>query len=92
VALSKNPKWQRQAEEYFIKAIGIDPYTAENYAQLGQLYRKAGLITRAVKRFDEALKWDAGNKTALDGMQAIQASKTQGISKTLRSFFDKKKE
>ncbi|MFC2171634.1 DUF4388 domain-containing protein [Acidobacteriota bacterium] len=87
LSLTKNPKWQRQAEEYFLKAIELDPYNAEHYAQLGRLYKSAGLEKRAVKRFREALKWDAGNKMALDGLMEIEHGKGHGFSKTFKGLF-----
>jgi curved DNA-binding protein CbpA len=65
-ALVKNPKWRRQAEEQFWKAIAIDRFDAESYLELGDLYEQSGLDTRARKMYEEALGVDPDNARALD--------------------------
>ena len=65
-ALARNSKWRKEAEEHLLKAIELEPVEPEHYAQLGLLYENANLHTRADRYFDEALKIDRANSTALN--------------------------
>ncbi len=60
-ALSKNPKWRRQAEDAFAKAIEINRFDADAYVELGEIYHQGGLEKRARKMFEEALAVDPDN-------------------------------
>lgn len=57
-ALLKNPdhRWQRLAEESYLKAVEIDPWNAEYLVALGLLYKSQGLGLRARKQFERALE------------------------------------
>lgn len=57
-ALSKNPnpKWQRMAEEGFIKACQLDPWNPESRVALGEFYEANNLLHRARKQFEKALE------------------------------------
>jgi len=59
----RNPesRWQRQAEENYLRATELDPWNPEYWLCLGRLYKKAGMTTRARRNYDEALKL-VGNK------------------------------
>ncbi len=64
-ALAKNPKWRKQAEDAFSKALEINRFDAESYMGLGELYLEGGLETRAKKMFEEAIAMDPDNVRAL---------------------------
>ncbi|MGD8375818.1 MAG: tetratricopeptide repeat protein [Acidobacteriota bacterium] len=57
-ALLKNPdhRWQRLAEESYLRASEIDPWNADYLVALGKLYREQGLAMRARKQFEKALE------------------------------------
>lgn len=67
---SKNPRWRKQAEENFLRAIDLAPSEAENYANLGSLYMRGGLRTKGREMFQKALQWDPSNQEALQGLAA----------------------
>jgi len=46
MAQSRNPRWKKDAEENFLKALERDPTNAEIYSQLGTLYAAAGCTRR----------------------------------------------
>ena len=75
IAQSKNPRWKRDAEENFLKAIEKDPMNAEIYAHLGSLYARGGLHSKARDMFKKALQWDPGNSEASEGLAQDEAGK-----------------
>jgi curved DNA-binding protein CbpA len=66
LALSKNPKWRKQAEDALSKALELNRFDADSYVGLGELYHEGGLETRARKMFEEALALDPDNVHALE--------------------------
>jgi len=72
---SKNPRWKKDAETNFLKALEIDPTNADMYAQLGALYARGGLHSKARDMFKRALEWDPAHALALEGMEAEEAGK-----------------
>ena len=60
-ALSQNPKWRRNAEEHFKKALGLDPFDTESLIGLAELYEAVGLAHRAQALYIEAVEIDPGN-------------------------------
>ncbi len=75
MAQSRNPRWKKDAEENFLKAIERDPTNAEIYAQLGSLYAKGGLHSKARDMFKKALQWDPASQEALDGLASEDAGR-----------------
>jgi curved DNA-binding protein CbpA len=61
LALSQNPKWGKEAERYFLKAINLEPFSPDLRLLLGRLYRQSGMTRRAEGQFEEALKLEPGN-------------------------------
>jgi protein O-GlcNAc transferase len=55
-----------KAEEYFKKAIEIDPFFADAYVRLGQLYKIKGDNVRYNEYLKKALEIDPQNELALD--------------------------
>ncbi len=72
---SKNPRWKKDAEANFLKAIEIDASNAEFYAHLGSLYLKGGLHAKARDMFRKALQWDPAHEIALEGLAAEEGKK-----------------
>ncbi|MBI1950973.1 MAG: DnaJ domain-containing protein [Acidobacteria bacterium] len=84
IAQSKNPRWKKDAEENFLKAIEKDPTSAEIYAHLGSLYARGGLHSKARDMFKNALKWDPGCQEAQEGL-----AQEEGGRKSLLGMFKK---
>ena len=72
---STNPKLRKEAEQNFLKAIELNPTHAENYAQLGLLYRKMGLLARGEEYLQRALSWDPTNETAEEALKGADPKK-----------------
>jgi tetratricopeptide (TPR) repeat protein len=84
IALAKNPKWRKKAEEHFWKALEIDRFDALCYVELGDLYDAGGLATRAHKMYEEASAIDPDNARAREKLSSRPAdastlSKLKGI-------------
>jgi curved DNA-binding protein CbpA len=75
MAQSRNPRWKKDAEENFLKAIERDPTNAEIYAHLGSLYARGGMHTKARDMFKKALQWDPANQEALEGLAQEEGGK-----------------
>lgn len=92
MALSKNAKWRREAEEHFLKAIELEQFNAEYYVGLGLLYKEAGMQKRAENQLKQALQVNPGNRSAqeaLDNLMAANTKKASGLD-TLKGLFKKK--
>jgi len=50
------PNLRRDAEESFLKQAGMEPWNADPYYYLGELYQLEGLYQRAEKQFQKALE------------------------------------
>jgi len=74
-AQSRNPRWKKDAEENFLKAIQIDPSNGSYYADLGALYARGGVQTKARDMFKKALQWDPGNIVAEEGLAALDGGR-----------------
>jgi len=85
MAQSRNPRWKKDAEENFLKAIERDPTNSEIYAQLGSLYARGGLHSKAREMFKKALQWDPANAEAAEGL-----AQEEGGKKGLLGMFHKK--
>jgi len=69
LALSKIPSKLKEAEEALLQAIRLDPFNSDHIANLGLIYLKAGLKTRAKQQFEKALRLDSGNARAKAGLE-----------------------
>ncbi len=56
LALSNMPRRRHEAEEKFQKAIHMAPSKIEYYLELGKLYAKSGLRSKALSLYQDALK------------------------------------
>ncbi len=85
MAQSKNPRWKKDAEENFLKAIERDPTNAEIYSRLGSLYALGGLHSKARDMFKKALQWDPSNAEAAGAL-----AQEEGGRKGILGLFNKK--
>jgi curved DNA-binding protein CbpA len=72
---SRNPRLRKEAEKHFLRAVELNPTLAENYAQLGILYRKMGQEEKSAQYLQSALSWDAGNETARQALASEDEKK-----------------
>lgn len=56
--LAHIPRRRHESEENLKKAIELDPFIADYHFELGALYVKTGLKTKALERFNNALRLD----------------------------------
>jgi curved DNA-binding protein CbpA len=87
-ALMKNPKWLREAEEQFRLALKMDPFDAECYVGLGEIYEGEGMNTRAQKMYEQAATCDPENKAVQKKMGARRGASPVGA---LRKLFGRRK-
>jgi len=89
MALSKNPRWRREAEEHFHKAIELEQFKPAYYVGLGMLYRDVGMVKRAESQFKLALQFspeDTVATQALKEMAAAQKKQSKGLRSLARLF------
>ncbi|MFN3396355.1 MAG: DUF4388 domain-containing protein [Thermodesulfovibrionales bacterium] len=72
-SLSNIPGRLKDAEASLLEAIKLDPFRAEHYASLGNIYLKAGLKKRAKRQFEKALNIDSALEEAIKGLEQIKA-------------------
>jgi curved DNA-binding protein CbpA len=84
IAQSKNPRWKKDAEENFLRAIEKDPMNAEIFAHLGSLYARGGMHSKARDMYKKALQWDPANQEASEGL-----AQDEGGKKGLLGMFKK---
>jgi tetratricopeptide (TPR) repeat protein len=84
---SKNPRWKKDAADSFQKAIDIDPTHADTYAQLGALFARGRLVSKARDMYQKALQWDPEQALAREGLAALDEA--EGGKKGLLSIFKK---
>jgi curved DNA-binding protein CbpA len=64
VALIRNPRTRREAEEHLSRAAELEPYNAQVRIKLGMLYKEAGLPKKAESYFRQALQIDPDSRMA----------------------------
>ncbi|MEW6714485.1 MAG: DUF4388 domain-containing protein [Nitrospirota bacterium] len=64
LALSKIPKRIKEAEETMLKAISLEPKNSDYYMHLGLIFLNSGMKLRAIREFENALKFNPDNKKA----------------------------
>ena len=72
-ALAKNPnsKWQRMAEDAWVKACELEPWNAEYRVNLGLFYQQHGFDHRARRQFEMALEIIPGHQAAREAMSRL---------------------
>ena len=92
MALTRNPKWRREAEEHFLKAISLEQFNSAHYVGLASLYKEVGMFKRAETQLKQALQISPGDKAALDALQTLHQAKEpekKGL-KSLKNLFRRK--
>lgn len=69
----RNPeaRWQRMAEQNYVKATELDPWNTDYWINLGRFYKTRGLKLRARKQFEEALKISPTHEVATEELQKL---------------------
>lgn len=75
LAASRIPAYQRQAVQAIESAIQREPMNALYLKDAGLISRRAGLVAKAERYLDEALKWDATNFEAQNALAEIRAER-----------------
>ena len=70
ISLTRIPRRRHEAEENLKKAIEIDPFKAEYRLELGALYLKSGLKTKAFDVYNEALRQNPASDKIREAMTA----------------------
>ncbi|HYP27112.1 MAG TPA: DUF4388 domain-containing protein [Blastocatellia bacterium] len=78
MALIRNPRTRREAEQHLVKAAELDPYNSQIRAKLGLLYKEVGLPKKAEHYFREALELDPDNRAALRELGAATKKPEMG--------------
>jgi curved DNA-binding protein CbpA len=92
MALTKNPKWRREAEEHFLKAISLEQFNAAHYVGLASLYKEVGMLKRAETQLKQALRVSPGDKAVLEALRLLHQSnepEKKGLA-SLKNPFRKK--
>jgi len=71
----RNPegRWQRMAEQHYLKATELDPWNADYRVSLGRFYKRRGLNLRARKQFELALKIAPGLAEAAGEIASLRS-------------------
>jgi len=72
---SRIPAYARQAVQAIESAIRLEPMNALYLKDGGLIARRAGLVAKAERYLDEALKWDATNMEAQAALSEIRAER-----------------
>ena len=71
---ARNPeaRWQRLAEQNFVKATELDPWNVENWLSLGRFYKGRGLTLRARKQLEKALEIAPGHEETVSELKELR--------------------
>ena len=64
LALTKNPRWRKEAEKHLLEATRVETRNAELFIALGNIYLESGLKKRAESQFRNVLLFDSRNREA----------------------------
>jgi len=69
----RNPeaRWQRLAEQNYLRATELDPWNADYRIGLGRFYKRRGLKLRARKQFEWALEIVPGHGEATEELRSL---------------------
>jgi len=64
IALLRNPRTRREADEHLQRAADLEPYNSQIRIKLGNVYKEVGLPKKAEAFFRSALQMDPDNRAA----------------------------
>ncbi len=64
-ALTKNPKWRKQAETHLRRVLDAEPYDTDCYLELATIYEEGRLTTRARQMYEQVASLDPDHELAL---------------------------
>jgi curved DNA-binding protein CbpA len=70
VSLSRIPRRSHEAEEHLRKAIELEPEISSYHLELGTLYLKGGLKSRALQYFNQALELDPASEAVRKAIES----------------------
>jgi curved DNA-binding protein CbpA len=76
LAAARIPSLTRQAVQAIESAVQREPMNAVYLKDAGLLCKRAGLVAKAERYFDEALKWDADNMDVLNALAELRQGRT----------------
>ncbi len=78
LAAARIPAYTRQAVQAIESAIQREPMNPVFLKDAGLLCKRAGLVAKAERYFEETLKWDASNIEAQTGLAELRETKEAG--------------
>jgi curved DNA-binding protein CbpA len=90
--LSQIPQYRKEAEDYFVKAIDLDPQSPSHYLDLGNFYKEINLPSRARRLFEQALERDPSNEIAKEELKSTtgRAKAEKSLGSKLKKMFSRK--
>jgi curved DNA-binding protein CbpA len=89
ISLSHIPRRRHEAEENLKKAVEIDPLKPDYYLELGNLYLKSGLKTKALDLYNEALRENPLSDKIRDAIKAAGGTPAAEGEETKGGVFKK---
>ena len=71
-ARNTESRWQKMAEENYGRAAQLDPWNPNYWVCLGRLYKRRGMMLRARRNFEEALKLVPNKVEILEELSALE--------------------
>jgi curved DNA-binding protein CbpA len=78
LAAARIPAFTRQAVQAIESAVQREPMNPLYLKDAGMLCKRAGLMAKAERYFEETLKWDASNIDAQNGLAELRETKEAG--------------
>lgn len=78
LAAARIPAYTRQAVQAIETAVQREPMNPVYLKDAGQLCKRAGLVAKAERYFEETLKWDASNVEAQAALAELRETKETG--------------
>jgi curved DNA-binding protein CbpA len=78
MAAARIPTYARQAVQAIETAVQREPMNPLFLKDAGQICKRAGLVAKAERYFEETLKWDASNVDAQSALAELRETKETG--------------
>jgi curved DNA-binding protein CbpA len=78
LAAARIPAYTRQAVQAIEAAVQREPMNAVYLKDAGMLCKRAGLVAKAERYFEETLKWDSSNAEAQTALSELRGTKEAG--------------